>query len=114
MSRSTRCVCLHRQKPGNGAAGVSTRVAPETVGSLTSRDLRVDGNPVRGELKVRRSAWLEVSGKVIRSASGTPGDWLERTNSIHDMLGPVLEGVDLRMPGRGRILYGEPAPFARL
>ena len=41
---------LHWQKPGNGAARVSTGVTPEAVGSLASCDFRVDGAPIRGEL----------------------------------------------------------------
>ena len=96
MSRSTRCVLpeleaeasLHGQKPGNRAAGVSTGAAPEAVESLATRHLWIDRTSIRASCcsscgsrlrrKVRRSAWLVVSGKVMRSASGTE---LQETDS---------------------------------
>ena len=75
---------LYRQKPGNWAAGVSTGVAPETMGSLTSRDLRVDGTPIRGDLlfamreppapQGEPQRMARGIGKVIRTLM-TPAPW---------------------------------------
>ena len=102
---------LHWQKPGNGAAGVSTGVTPEAVVTLTFRDFWVYGAPIRGELLFAMREPPAPQGEAQRMDRGiregnsqrkrrrAPGDWLERANGIHDMLGPVLEGVDLRIQG---------------
>lgn len=70
-----------RQKPCDGAARVGAGVALEAVSSLTLSDLRGNGmgaevnicSPCGTRLrrKMRRRAWVETSGKVIRSASRT-------------------------------------------
>ena len=91
---------------------MSTGVAPEAVGSLASRDFGVDGAPIRGKLLFSVREPPAPQGKAQRMARGregdsqckrhrAPGDRFQRSNGVHDVLGPVLEGIDVRIRGSG-------------
>ena len=101
---------LYGQKPGDRAAGVSTGVPPEGMESLATRNLRIDRIPIRSK-RLYVAMWeppapqgeAEGMGRGIREGDAqrkwhrTPGDRFKRANGVHDVLGPALKGIDLRI-----------------
>ena len=115
LGKTSRSTCVlrrkRRQRPAFtgrsqaiGTARVGTGIAPEAVGSLAASDFRVDRAPIKSELLFAMREPPTPQGEAQRVDRGIgkgdaqrkrhrdPGDRLERSDGIHDVLWPILKG----------------------
>ena len=89
---------------------MGTGVAPEAVGGLTAGDPRIDRTPIRGKdlpfsMREPPAPQCESEGMARgirkrdaqRKGYRALGDRFQQANGGQDVLGPVVEGVDLRV-----------------